>query len=289
MSSTPIYSLRVNEVFQSLETSMQGLSTAEAESRRALYRENILSEQARPPMWRKYAAQATHPFVVVMIIAGLITLWQREFALSVVILLVAVVNAGFSFWREYQAERAVEKLKHLLPTYAHVIRDGKDVHLPAAEIVPGDVLILAEGDNIPADARVVEEYGLRVNNSSLTGESLAARENSGCFSSDRRQRTRTPKPDLCRNFGRIWNRKSGRLRHRHVDLIWTHRSTNANRSRSTFPVSTGTPSPQSQPFLCCHWYRRVCLIDQFLRTDSKATYQRQSDIIGIRNHRRHHP
>ena len=66
-------------------------------------------------MWRKYAAQATHPFVVVMLIAGAITIWQREFALSVVIWLVAVVNAGFSFWREYQAERAVEKLKHLLP------------------------------------------------------------------------------------------------------------------------------------------------------------------------------
>jgi magnesium-transporting ATPase (P-type) len=175
MSSTPIYTLRVNEVFQSLETSLQGLSAAEAESRRALYGANILSEQAKPPMWRKYAAQASHPFVLMMIVAGLITLWQREFALSLVIWLVAVVNAGFSFWREYQAERAVEKLKHLLPTYAHVIRDGKDIHLPAAEIVPGDVLILAEGDNISADARVVEEYGLRVNNASLTGESVAAR------------------------------------------------------------------------------------------------------------------
>jgi magnesium-transporting ATPase (P-type) len=176
MSSTPVYSLRVNDVFQSLETSLQGLSTAEAGSRRALYGENILLDQARPQIWRKYAAQITHPFVLVMLAAGLISLWQKEFALALVILLVAVVNAGFSFWREYQAEQAVEKLKHLLPTYAHVIRAGRDVHLPASEIVPGDVLILAEGDNIPADARVVEEYGLRVNNSSLTGESLAARK-----------------------------------------------------------------------------------------------------------------
>src|SRR5208283_5151186 len=91
MSSTPVHSLRVNEVFQSLETSLQGLSTAEAESRRALYSENILSEQARPAMWRKYAAQATHPFVLVMIIAGVITIWQSEFAISLVIWLVAVV------------------------------------------------------------------------------------------------------------------------------------------------------------------------------------------------------
>jgi len=178
MSSSPIYSLRVNEVFQFLETSFQGLSAADAESRRALYKDNTLLEQTRPPIWRKYVAQATHPFVLVMIVAGAITIWQREFALSLGIWLVAVVNAGFSFWREYQAEQAIEKLRHLLPTYAHVIRDGKDVHLPTIEIVPGDVLVLAEGDNIPADARVVEEYGLRVNNASLTGESLAARKTS---------------------------------------------------------------------------------------------------------------
>ena len=178
MSSTPVYSLRVNEVFQSLETSLNGLSVAEAESRRSLYGANTLSDQAQPPMWPRYAAQIRHPFVLLMIIAGVITLWQREFALSLVIWLMTIVNTGFSFWREYRAEQAVEKLKHLLPTYARVVRDEKEVHLSASEIVPGDVLILAEGDNIPADARVVEEYGLRVNNASLTGESLAARKTS---------------------------------------------------------------------------------------------------------------
>jgi Ca2+-transporting ATPase len=176
MSSTPIYSLRVNEVFQSLETSLQGLSAADAESRRALYGANILSEHTHPPIWKKHIKQATNPFVMLMIGAVLITLWLEEITLALVILLLTLINAGFSFWREYQAERAVEKLRHLLPAYAHVLRDGKDVHLRASEIVPGDVLILAEGDNIPADARVVEEYGLRVNNASLTGESLAARK-----------------------------------------------------------------------------------------------------------------
>ncbi len=176
MSSTPIYSLRVNEVFQSLETSLQGLSITEAESRRALYGTNILSEPVRPAIWRKYITQAIHPFVLMMVIAGTITLFEKQIALSLVIWFLTFVNAAFSFWREYRAEQAVEKLKHLLPAYAHVIRDGKVVHLPAAEIVPGDLLILAEGDNIPADARVVEEYGLRVNNASLTGESLAARK-----------------------------------------------------------------------------------------------------------------
>ena len=74
------------------------------------------------------------------------------------------------------SEQAIEKLRHLLPSYAHLIRDGADIHIPASEVVPGDLLILAEGDNIPADARVVEEYGLRVNNASLTGEAVAARK-----------------------------------------------------------------------------------------------------------------
>ncbi|HTP00659.1 MAG TPA: cation-transporting P-type ATPase [Anaerolineales bacterium] len=176
MSSSPIYSLRVSEVFQSLETSLQGLTSAEAESRRSLYGPNIIVEQHPLPAWRKYVEQARHPFVVMLVVAGVITLFLHEYALSFVIWVLTLLNASFSFWRENRAEQAVEKLRRLLPSNAHVVRDGKDVHLPAAEIVPGDVLVLAEGDNIPADARVVEEYGLRVNNASLTGESVAARK-----------------------------------------------------------------------------------------------------------------
>jgi magnesium-transporting ATPase (P-type) len=96
--------------------------------------------------------------------------------LGFVIFSLVVVNAGFSFWRGYQSEKAIEKLRLILPAYARVIRDGKDIHLHASDLVPGDILILAEGDNVSADARVVEEYGLRVNNSTLTGEAVPARK-----------------------------------------------------------------------------------------------------------------
>jgi len=88
---------------------------------------------------------------------------------------VVVVNAGFSFWQEYRAERAVVILKQLLPAYARVIRAGLEEKIPAAEVVPGDVLVLAEGDNIPADARVIEEYGLRTNHATLTGDAVPLR------------------------------------------------------------------------------------------------------------------
>ena len=90
--------------------------------------------------------------------------------------LIVLVNAGFSFWREYRAEQAVTALKQLLPSYARVVRGGSEVQILSSEVTPGDVLVLAEGDNIPADARVVEEYGLRVNNASLTGEAVPARK-----------------------------------------------------------------------------------------------------------------
>lgn len=175
MSSSPIYSLRVPEVFQALETSLNGLSTTEAEARRRLYGDNLLSEQARTPTWRKVLQQTRHPFVLISLIVFIISLLQREVTLAMVIVALAVINSVFSFWREYRAEKATEKLRHMLPDYTHIVRDGREMHVPSVEVVPGDILILAEGDNIPADARIVEEYGLRMNNAALTGEAVPTR------------------------------------------------------------------------------------------------------------------
>jgi Ca2+-transporting ATPase len=176
MRSAPIYILRVPEVFQALETSQNGLTTTEAESRRSLYGENVLSEQAHQDGWEKFIHQIRHPFILLMFLSVVISLWQGDWTLALVILFLTIANGTFSFWREYRAEKAIDKLRQILPAYARTIRDGKEVHVPANEIVPGDVLVLAEGDNIPADARVVEEFGLRVNNASLTGEAVAARK-----------------------------------------------------------------------------------------------------------------
>ncbi len=176
MSSAPIFTLRVPEVFQSMETSQKGLSAVEANSRQSLYGKNVLSEQLQQPEWQKFLRQVRHPFILLMVLAIVLSLWQRDWTLALIILLLSITNSAFSYWREHRAEQAIEKLRHLLPSYAHLIREGADVHIPASDVVPGDLLILAEGDNIPADARVVEEYGLRVNNASLTGEAVAARK-----------------------------------------------------------------------------------------------------------------
>ncbi|MGH2592771.1 MAG: cation-translocating P-type ATPase, partial [Anaerolineae bacterium] len=172
----PLHALRVSEVFGALETSPEGLTTEEAQTRLSLYGRNTLAEPAEAPLWRKLIGHTTHLMALLLWAAGWLALLGGRPVLGIVIWTVVLVNAGFSFWQEYRAERAVAALKHLLPAYARVIRAGAEVKILASDVVPGDVLVLAEGDNIPADARVVEEYGLRTNNAALTGEATPARK-----------------------------------------------------------------------------------------------------------------
>ncbi len=176
MTTTPIYSLRVPKVYEALETSPAGLSNAEAEARLSLYGHNILSKQKKEPVWEKLLQELAHPPALVLLIVGLAALFQRDVVLALIIWIIIVVNTGFSFWREYRAEQAIEKLSEILPSFAHVIRANIESNIPSSGVVPGDILILAEGDNISADARVIEEYGLRANNSTLTGEAIPARK-----------------------------------------------------------------------------------------------------------------
>jgi magnesium-transporting ATPase (P-type) len=176
MSSTPVYSLRVPDVYKALETSLEGLTSSEAEARHSLYGSNLLAEQKKVSARDKLVGHFAHPTALLLLAVGILVFLRGDPVLGVVIFSLVLANGGFSFWRGYQSEKAIEKLRQILPAYARVIRDGKDIHLHASELVPGDVLILAEGDNVSADARVVEEYGLRVNNSTLTGEAVPARK-----------------------------------------------------------------------------------------------------------------
>jgi magnesium-transporting ATPase (P-type) len=176
MSASPLYTLRVPEVFAALETSPDGLTPEEAQARLALHGPNVLAEPPGTPLWRKLLAHTVHPMALLLWVAGAVALLGGRLLVGSVIVSVVVVNAGFSFWQEYRAERAVAALRQLLPAYARVIRAGVEEKIPASGVVPGDVLVLAQGDNIPADARVIEEFGLRTNNAVLNGEALPARK-----------------------------------------------------------------------------------------------------------------
>jgi Ca2+-transporting ATPase len=176
MSSQPVYSLNKSEVFIALETSPEGLSPFEVQRRIELYGENIITEPEQSPVWRMWLATLIHPSALLLWLAGAITLVTGNPELAVVIWLVVIINATFSFYREYWAERSVTGLKNFLPSITRITREGQDISVPVSNVVPGDILVLAEGDRIPADARVIEEFGLRVNNSTLTGEAMPARK-----------------------------------------------------------------------------------------------------------------
>ncbi len=177
MSFAPLYALRVSDVFRALASSPQGLAPEEVQTRLALYGPNVLYEPVtRISPWSRFIAQLTHPMALLLWGAGGIALLMGRPALGLAIGIVVLVNAVFSFWQEQRAAQAVAALKQVLPTYARVIRAGQETKIPASEIVPGDVLVVAEGDNIPADARVVEEYGLRANHATLTGDAMPVRK-----------------------------------------------------------------------------------------------------------------
>jgi magnesium-transporting ATPase (P-type) len=174
MTSQPIYTLRVPEVLQALETTPQGLTEAERELHLRLDGPNTLPDPPRPRVWRRVLVHLTYPMALLLWAGGLLALVIGQPELAGLVWAIILINAVFSFWQEYRAEQTVLALGKLLPAYTRILRDGQEVSIPASQVVPGDILVLGQGDNVPADARVIEQYGLRANQTILTGEAMAA-------------------------------------------------------------------------------------------------------------------
>ncbi len=154
------------------ETGPSGLSSREVARRLVIHGRNELVRRGGRRWPRELLKQAVHPLALLLWVAAGLALLAGTPVLSAAIVAVIVLNALFAFAQERQAERAVEALADYLPVQATVIRDGRSRQVEAAELVPGDLLLLAEGDKIPADARLLEG-GLEVDLSTLTGESQA--------------------------------------------------------------------------------------------------------------------
>ena len=172
--------LSVAEVLASFRTSEDGLASDEAGRRLQEFGPNRIEEAKGKPLWLRFLQEFTHFFALILWVAAALAflaeagspgsgMWQ----LGVAILAVILLNGVFSFFQEYRAERAVAALRKLLPAAAKVLRDGEIKALPAELLVPGDLVLLEEGDNVPADCRLIRASGLRVNLSTITGESLA--------------------------------------------------------------------------------------------------------------------
>lgn len=175
-SDLEVHTVPVSAVYETLHSRPQGLTQAEARLRLQRYGRNTIRQIATASLTRKFLSHFTHVMALLLWLGGLIGFLAQLPQLGIAIWLVNCLNGIFSFWQEYKAEQAIAALRRVLPTYARVLRDGQAQRIVAEELVPGDVLLLAAGDLISADARVVQETELRVDQSTLTGESHPVRK-----------------------------------------------------------------------------------------------------------------
>ncbi len=130
-----------------------------------------LLKRSKHPFFYKFITHFKDLFGILLLFASLLSAIGGMWQLSLIILGVVLVNTFFSLFQEWRAEKAMETLKSWMPEYAKVIRDGELQKILVKEIVPGDVIVLEEGDRVPADARLIEAFDLWTNNVPLTGES----------------------------------------------------------------------------------------------------------------------
>lgn len=168
--------LATTDVLNAYETRMSGLTTAESEARLTRYGKNIISENKGKPVILVFLSNFISLMAVLLWIGGAIALFADMLQLGLAIWLVNIINGVFSFWQENRAEKATEALKKMLPSYAKVIRDGREVQLLAEVLVPGDIIVLQEGDKISADARLLDSSEFQADQSTLTGESNPVRK-----------------------------------------------------------------------------------------------------------------
>ena len=161
----------ISEVYTTLGTGAGGLTSAEATARLHRYGPNTLQTAKRKPLLQTLLEQFTHLMALLLWAGGLIGFLAQMPQLGMAIWTVNLINGLFSFWQEYKAERAAAALRALLPAQARVLRDGLAQEILREAVVPGDVLLLAEGNLVAADGRLVETAELRVDQSTLTGES----------------------------------------------------------------------------------------------------------------------
>ncbi|RLJ07660.1 MAG: hypothetical protein DRP12_01810 [Candidatus Aenigmatarchaeota archaeon] len=162
---------------------MQGLSQREAEERLKRFGLNEIRRVRRTPAWKIFLLQFTSPLVLILILAALVSagtafLGQGHFLDAILILAIVVANGVFGFFQEWKAEKAIEALRKLSAPRAKVIRDGKIQEIDARFLVPGDLVLLEDGDIIPADGKLLEGSP-QIDESVFTGESVAVRKSPG--------------------------------------------------------------------------------------------------------------
>jgi P-type Ca2+ transporter type 2C len=171
-----INELPPEEVYEELNSSNRGLTSEEAQKRLEKYGANQIEEVKKKPVIFKFLANLYQLLALLLWAASALAFLSGTPQLGFAIIAVIIINAIFSFWQEYKAEQALEALKKILPSKAKVIRNQEKIEILSAKLVPGDLLVLDEGDNISSDARLVETSQMKVDSSTLTGESKPVRK-----------------------------------------------------------------------------------------------------------------
>ncbi|MGI5958536.1 MAG: cation-translocating P-type ATPase [Massiliimalia sp.] len=169
----PVYSQTKQEVFEQLSVTAEGLTSKEAEKRQNQYGKNQIQEGNKKSAFQVFLEQFADFLVIILIIAAIVSMFLGDVEGAVVILAIITVNAILGTIQHLKAEQSLDSLKAMSAPQAKVLRDGETKVIPSEEVTLGDVVLLEAGDYICADGRILENYSLKVNESSLTGESLS--------------------------------------------------------------------------------------------------------------------
>src|SRR5512136_654309 len=174
LPQVPWHSQEITEVAARLKTRLDvGLSAADAQARLAEQGPNELRERPPTPFWKLVLGQLNSFIVILLIVASIISALLGDLIEAVVIMAIVVLNAVLGVVQESRAEKALAALKRMAAPEAETIRDGHRVRVSSRELVPGDVVLIEAGNYIPADLRLIESVNLKIDEASLTGESVA--------------------------------------------------------------------------------------------------------------------
>ena len=169
---TPWHALKLTEVYETLHTSEEGLGDAEAAERLKKYGRNELRSKPPKTILQMLKAQIIDPMVLILIGAAAFSAILQEWTEAAVIFIIVIVNAVIGIVQEKKAQSSLEALRNMSAPTARVLRQGEESVIPASELVVGDVVMLGDGDMVPADLRLIDSANLKVQEASLTGESV---------------------------------------------------------------------------------------------------------------------
>jgi P-type Ca2+ transporter type 2C len=170
-SSTPWHTLTLEDSFERLKSNSKGLTSEEAAQRLEAFGPNELQAANRVSAWSILLDQFKNVLIIILLFATLLSAFLGHGIEAIAITVIVLFAVGLGFVQEYRAERAIEALREMAAPTATVIRDGRERHVPASELVPGDLIVLSTGDKIPADVRLIEAVNLQTVEAALTGES----------------------------------------------------------------------------------------------------------------------